>query len=224
MFKSAKLLPTMIVASILNPTKKYSYLEYFAALLLCLGAGGFSFDSGSGTSGDSSTSSYGILLLTVSILCDAIVPNLQQKLMMPPQSGLPVIINGNGTSKNNNGGLSAQAVMVNINAVGFAVILVGMVVSGSLVDAIKTSVVDPRLFYYLVCVGLGLSTAVLAYTKLIKASGSVVAVAVATLRKVATMLLSYILFPKPILRIHVFSSLLVLAGVLISTFCKGGRK
>lgn len=223
-FKSAKLIPTMIVSTIFNNGKKYSWLDYFAAFLLCLGAAGYSF-SGSGPDGtDNSNSYFGIGLLTVSIVCDAIVPNIQQQLMTSqpqPASVLPRI-QGQSEELTPTAGLSAQAVMINTNAVGFLMILVFMLINGSLNVAITTGLVDPRLLVYLVSIGLGLSTAVFAYTKLIKASGSVVAVAVATLRKVATIMLSYIIFPKPILRIHIFSGLLVLIGVLINT-CKRRR-
>ena len=232
-FKSAKLIPTMVVSTLVYRNKKFTPLEYFAAFLICLGAAGYSYNgggggggsSGSGSGSDNDTSYYGIGLLIISIMCDAIVPNFQQQLMASPtannsNSTLPKV-HGQGISGS---GLSADAVMINTNTVGFAMILVGMLISGSLKDAVSTAVLDPRLLVYLVSVGLGLSTAVLAYTKLIKASGPVMAVAVATLRKVVTMLLSYIIFPKPILSIHVFSGLLVLAGVVISTFCRRGRR
>lgn len=222
-FKSAKLIPTMVVATVFTPDKKFSFVDYLSAFLLCCGAGGYSYESGGTSKGVGlKTSYYGIILLTISIICDAVVPNLQQQLMCSPQKSSKG--EGNGTSilplTRSANGLSAQAVMVNVNAVGFLMILLGMLLSGSLVDAVKTSLVNPRLLLYLTCIGLGLSTAVLAYTKLIKSSGPVVAVAVSTLRKVATIMLSYAIFPKPILRIHVISGCLVLVGVVLNTFWK----
>ncbi len=262
-FKSAKLIPTMVVSTILhkNAGSKYGPLDYFAALLLCLGAAGYGYNSSSASGDDENkTSIYGITLLTISIICDALVPNLQQKLMSSQKekeehknehehehehekdheqmqmqtSLLPTTTAANNWEEDKNtriskkdandglisSGLSAQAVMVNTNAVGFGTILLYMLLSGSLRDTVTTATSDPTLLLYLSCVGIGLSTAVLAYTKLIKASGSVVAVAVSTMRKVATVLLSYILFPKPLLPIHAFSGLLVLIGVLIATFCR----
>jgi hypothetical protein len=48
----------------------------------------------------------------------------------------------------------------------------------------------------------------------------VVAVAVATLRKVATIMLSYIFFPKSISGIQVIAGVMVLVGVFLSTFCR----
>lgn len=232
-FKSAKLIPTMIVSTFVTRTHRTSYrlLDYLGALLLCLGAAGYSFNnSHSNNTEGKQTYMYGITLLLISIVCDALLPNLQQNLMTTHNQHylllLPSTISHHEKESNrkesNSGvvvaGLSAQAVMVNTNAIGFGSILIYMILSGSLMDAITTATAEPRLLFYLVCVGVGLSVSVLAYTKLIHASGSVVAVAVSTLRKVVTVLLSYIIFPKPILPLHIFSGALVLIGVLIGTF------
>jgi len=125
-----------------------------------------------------------------------------------------------GTDPATNGRLSAQAVMINTNSVGFGILLVCMIVSGSLSDAVSTAMFHPKLLLYLTSVGLGLSSAVLAYTTLIKSTGPVVAVAVATLRKAATsnIMLSYIICPKTMSGVHVISGLMVLLEVLISHF------
>lgn len=72
-FKSAKLIPTMVVATAFDPDKTFSCLQYLSAFLICCGACGYSYDSG-GTSNreDLHTSYYGIILLTISIICDAL--------------------------------------------------------------------------------------------------------------------------------------------------------
>ena len=210
-FKSAKLIPTMIVATIMQG-KGYGTMEYTAAALLCAGAAGYSYGSGAG--GPTHTTSLpGLLLLLISILCDAVVPNLQQSLMASKSSTLP-------QTNVHSVGLTAEELMVNVNAVGFIGLLVSMAVSGHLLQVIGTCMTHPRLLVYLVMVGVGLSTAVLAYTRLIQESGSVVAVGVATLRKVATVILSYLLFPKPLLGIHIGSGFLVLGGMILSSVAK----
>ena len=121
-------------------------------------------------------------------------------------------------------GLTAAELMVNLNAVVVIGLLTYMLLSGSLFEVIKTSIESPLLLGYLTLIGVGLSTAVLAYTQLIKSASSVVAVAVGTLRKVATVVLSYIVFPKPLLPIHIWSGMLVLAGVLLHSYSKKKRK
>jgi solute carrier family 35 (adenosine 3'-phospho 5'-phosphosulfate transporter), member B3 len=208
-FKSAKLIPTMAVATLWQG-QRYTNLEYLAALLLCSGAAGYSYGSGNnhnkegdggGDDDDAeSWAAWGICLLVASIICDAIVPNYQKLLL---NQGLPV-----------------TQLMINVNAVGTIAVLAYMLVTGPLVEIAITCYAHPLLLAYLTCVGVGLSTAVWAYTKLIQATSSVVAVAVSTLRKVATICLSYIIFPKPLLTVHIYSGLMVLSGIVLSSVAK----
>ena len=83
-FRSTKLIPVMIVASILNINneRKYGRLDFLAAVMLCAGAAGYSFGEQS-LNDDKEDSYYGTLLLTVSVLCDAFTPNIKQWLMHP---------------------------------------------------------------------------------------------------------------------------------------------
>lgn len=218
-FKSAKLIPTMIISTILNKGSKYGKLDYLSALLLCLGAAGFSFGSMS-TSTYEKSSYIGLMLLTTSVICDALVPNLQQQLMNPDQQKS---LDPNTDAPEKKKGLSAPAVMINVNAVGFVGVSLFMLANGSFLDAGYSTVTNPDLLVYLNLIGLGLSTAVLAYTKLIKASNSVTAVTVATVRKVATILLSYIVFPKPIHTMHVISGFFVLGGIMMNSYSSRRR-
>jgi len=214
-FKSAKLIPTMIVYTLLNKGDKYGILDYIAAMFICLGAAGYSYSGKGSSTSETDDSMFGIALLTISVVCDALVPNLQQRLMTPKKTeGIPETT----TSPQPVTGLSAQALMFNVNSIGFAFLLTFMILSGSFFrDTLPAVTNHPRLLLYLTLVGVGLSTAVLAYTKLIQCSGPVVAVTVATLRKVATFLLSYILFPKALLPIHAVSGVSVLLGVVLSS-------
>jgi drug/metabolite transporter (DMT)-like permease len=193
----------MIVATLWQG-QRYTGMEYVAALWVCAGAAGFSYNSGNNPHGtetnDTIQSTPGLLLLSVSILCDAIVPNFQKVLL--------------------NGGLSANQLMINVNAVGLAALGTYMALTGELRSVAETATEHPWLLLYLTCVGLGLATAVWAYTKLIQATSSVVAVGVSTLRKVATILLSYIFFPKRLLMIHVVSGCVVLTGIILSFVAK----
>lgn len=202
-FKSAKLIPTMAVATVWQG-QRYTSVEYLAALLLCAGAAGYSYGSGQPSNNsdqeDNSSSSWGIFLLLASILCDAIVPNYQKLLL--------------------NQGLSVTQLMINVNTVGSISVLAYMLLTGQLVDIVVTCRDSPLLLLYLTSVGMGLSTAVWVYTKLIQATSSVVAVAVSTLRKVATICLSYLLFPKPVMTIHMISGVLVLLGMILSSMAK----
>lgn len=224
-FKSAKLIPTMVVATVMNRATKYSVVDYWAALLLCAGAAGYSWGSGSAATDDHGTSLIGIVLLSTSILCDAFVPNFQHSLMAGTATTSPLPDhNIKDTQRQPHHGLTAAELMVNVNSVGFIGLLLYMIVSGSLVSAVSLGSDHPMLLLYLVTIGTGLSVAVFCYTKLIQGAGSVVAVAVATLRKVATVVLSYLFFPKPLHSVHVVSGLLVLAGILLNAYTRQRSK
>jgi len=242
-FKSAKLIPTMIVSTCWNGAS-YRYMDYVAAILLCIGAAGYSFGASTASNEGPNHSSWpGLILLTISILCDALVPNLQQQFMSPSAAiQSPTLSRNDGlimmeTIKSGKEidirreceleftppttpslPLSPAELMVNVNAIGFSVLLCYMVFTGHLWIAVRTSTEHPRLALYFAMVGMGLSIAVLAYTKLIQASGSVVAVAVSTLRKVVTVVLSYLVFPKPLLFVHLVSGVAVLGGVVLSDY------
>ena len=238
-FKSTKLVPTMFVATLLQG-QRYSAIDYLSAFLLCAGAAGFGFGESTNKSDDKHSSTIGIILLLISVCCDSFTPNIQQRLMGTPSSqhathhhgsipSLPtnvrslkeffhqlycLILPPGGT------GASASVLMTNANAVGCIGILTYMLSSGALGDAVGVAVANPRLAGYLTLIGLSLSIAVFTYTRLIKEAGSVVAVKIATLRKVVTILLSYIFFPKRFSQLHLFSSLLVLSGILLSSYAK----
>jgi adenosine 3'-phospho 5'-phosphosulfate transporter B3 len=266
-FKSAKLIPTMMVSTVIHG-KIYTKEKYLAALLLCVGAAGYSWKGGSALR-DAATHAVltqelpGIILLTISVFCDALVPNLQQQFMAPPkqkeqqqqqlikqpseqiklvdddasvtsqdsystQLNRPLLLSkdkdqsspSKPTSASTSvvGTLSPGELMVNVNYIGFVGLLLFMSVTGHLSTTIAAAMHRAHLITYLTLIGLGLSTAVWSYTQVIQTSGSVVAVAVATLRKVVTILLSYLVFPnKPVSALHVLSGLLVLAGILLSS-------
>jgi adenosine 3'-phospho 5'-phosphosulfate transporter B3 len=119
-------------------------------------------------------------------------------------------------------GLSPQALLVNTNSIGFALLLLSTVFRRTLVPVVSFTANNPHFLLMHLFVGLGLGTAVLAYTELIRRSGPAIAVAVATLRKVVTVVLSYVIFPKPMTGVHVISAILVMGGIAVGA--KTGKK
>ncbi|KAL4713105.1 hypothetical protein ACJJTC_004491 [Scirpophaga incertulas] len=76
-FKSCKLLPVMI-GSIIILGKRYGFLDYVAAVIMCVGLTMF-------TLADSNTSPnfdiIGVIVISMALLCDAIIGNVQEKAM-----------------------------------------------------------------------------------------------------------------------------------------------
>ena len=159
----------------------------------------------------------GISLLAISVFCDAIVPNLQHQLMHgigddpsvprrrkvdddhdhddevelkslmdkePAQNKETPTRQPHVTRT----GLTSQALMVNTNSIGFSVLLLSTIIRLTFFPIISFTLANPQFLLLHLTVGLGLGTAVLSYTELIRRSGPAVAVAVAT-RKCDLLLL-----------------------------------
>lgn len=201
-FKSSKLIPTMLV-SIFFFDKTYSASDYFSALLLCLGTGLFVYDPSVTTStaavssSSSSLLSPGVGLLVAAVTCDAFLPNVQKRML---------------------NSVSPEELMVNSNLLGFLLSFLFMLGSGSVHDVVRVLVTTEtydslRLGTALAGIGACLASAVLCYTHLIKEAGPVFAVGVATLRKVVTLVLSYVVFPKPLSVMEMAALGLIAAGM-----------
>lgn len=230
-FKSAKLIPTMIVGVVLDARaeragklvkkRHYGVWEYSSALLLCLGAIGFCMspeqlkgedDSNTETQTEEEATEefakgsvnlgnhwLGISLLALSVFCDALVPNLQQNLMngiigdsaqaskLPSKNSehehgdeeMVSLVDGKGVNQSQpviqqqttSRGLSSQALMVNTNTIGFSLLLLSTILRGSFVPIVSFIASHPHFLLLHLTVGMGLGTAVLAYTELIRRSG-----------------------------------------------------
>lgn len=264
-FRSTKLIPVMIVASMLkiDDQRKYGRLDYLAASFLCAGAAGYSLGEHS-LNEEKKDSYFGLLLLTGSVLCDAFTPNIQQWLMNPakstarePATKMPspkkfprlpsqanletafpdIIISDSSVGATRKQlvarrfsrddwrflqqgglGLSATELMTNAYAVGCVGLLTFMFCQGHLGDAIEEAFVSPHLFGNLTLIGLSMSIAVFAQTRLIKESGAVIAVTVTTLREFVTVLLSYLIYPKIFSSLHAISALSVFGGIVLTIY------
>ena len=68
----------MIVSTVLYKGSKYRAIDYLAAILLCSGAVGFTYGSKTQEAKNQNDSYFGILILYVSVKCDALIPNIQK--------------------------------------------------------------------------------------------------------------------------------------------------
>ncbi|KAH9249037.1 hypothetical protein BASA81_013249 [Batrachochytrium salamandrivorans] len=176
--KSSKLVPTMLVSVCMGNSLAFGWMDYASALLLISGAVVFALASSRESEKSPKHSEYAVVglgLLTVASLADALVPNIQQVLMRTGQA-------------------SAQHLAIKVNLIGQAGILGYLLLLGE-GEWVAWLVGHPNTLALMTGSGLMLGVAVIAYTMLIREAGSVLAVAVATVRKVATITLSYLVFP-----------------------------
>jgi len=125
--KSTKLLPTMIIGSMLLG-RRFNTWHYLAALCLCVALGGFALCDAQGS--DSNTTMTGVLLLGASLCFDAFIPNVQQKLL--------------GNYKGAGSRISEAEVMMFTNLFGCLLLLPASLFTGELQAAVDFLAHSPQ--------------------------------------------------------------------------------
>jgi len=196
-FRSCKLVPTMIIATIVNQRVFHSY-EYVCALSICAGlvlfaVADYSLDP-------LLLDPTGLMLVSGSVVADAILPNAQEHLFKDGSSRLEVTVFSNLFS-----------------FLGMTVVTLG---NGSLVQFLKGLGSDSQLAMYFGVYAVLSYISISCYMTLVKRFGGVTAVVLTTARKAMTLVLSFLLFPKGFSWLYVFGSLLVLGAVMVASICK----
>jgi adenosine 3'-phospho 5'-phosphosulfate transporter B3 len=192
-FKSLKLL-TVMIGSVFMLQKTYHWLEYFSAFLLSLSAIFFAL-------GDSSASpsynTFGFIVVILSLVADAVHSNSQDLVMRRYAA-------------------STQETMLFTNMLAAGCTFVVIVFNGELMPAFAYCAERP--FAYVIMIGraLVIYSGVLCFLTMIKAFGIVTATTVTTVRKILTILLSFIVFPKPFSMSYVYGALIFGAGLAIN--------
>jgi len=170
--KSMKLLPVMLI-SVLWLRRKYGAQEYISAVLMVTSAALFGLGE---RSVEPDFSPIGLGLALCVLLSQAIQTNLQDRLLRDYD-------------------VSVHEAMLFANASGFVFVLLICVGEGSLWAALAFFA-SPLAASLLLLRTLTFYAGALCYTALLKHAGGVAAVAVGTVRKSLTVLVSFAFFPK----------------------------
>lgn len=199
-FRSCKLIPTMIVASIVHK-KIFSLVEYGCALCICLGLVLFA-------AADWSLAPFmfhpiGLAFVTLSVCADAILPNAQERVF----------------------GMGASRVEVTFftNIFTLIAMTITTLLSGDLIGSITFVMSSPdstKLCRYIVVYTFIAYIAISCHMNVVKRFGGVSAVLLATGRKGMTLILSFLMFPKEFSWYYVWGAMLVLGGILVSSLVK----
>lgn len=195
-FRSCKLVPTMLIATIMNH-KIFSSIEYMCALSVCVG---LIFFSVADWQLAPTFNPIGLVMVFLSVFADAILPNAQERLFGMGSSRLEVTYYTNVFT------LAAMTVMT--------------LASGDLVAIIKHALVDHQLALYMSIYTAVSYIAISTYMNLVKRFGGVAAVYLATARKAMTLVLSFLLFPKDFSWFYVSGATLVLGGLMFVSLYK----
>eukprot|EP01040_Poterioochromonas_malhamensis_P013805 gene13805-15225_t len=202
-FRSCKLIPTMLIAVLYN-NKKVAWWEFFFGATISFGMVLFAaadfqvypnFDF------------IGILLVCISVVADAFLPNFQERVFDQGSSRLEVTF------------------YTNILCLIFMTIAFSS--SGDLQEAVSYSLNNPHALILMIVYTFLAYIAITFHMALVKEFGGIVTVLVGNTRKAVTIVLSFILFPKPMSILYIFGGIFVFGSLILNAFMKekyGGKK
>lgn len=202
-FKSCKLIPVML-GGVLIQRKRYGPRDYLASGLLSLGLIVFTLADVKISPRYSVT---GMVLISLALCADAVIGNIQERVMR----------------KND---VTAVEMVHKSYKIGIGFLLVVCIATGELFNAfafcaehsVTKTYIPMVLFATSGYIGVNFVLA------LVKEYGALTAVTVTTLRKAVTMVLSFVIFPKPFTIGYVWGGLILLAGLALNTANKRRSK
>eukprot|EP00934_Nitzschia_sp_Nitz4_P001238 Nitzschia sp. Nitz4//scaffold154_size52827//39775//41094//NITZ4_006783-RA/size52827-snap-gene-0.5-mRNA-1//1//CDS//3329537329//1238//frame0 len=199
-FRSCKLIPTMIVASIVN-RKVFTSVEYLLALSVSVGLILFAAADWELTP---SFHPIGLAFVSLSVCADAILPNAQERLFSM--------------------GASRLEVTLFTNVFTLIAMTITTTMSGDLFGLIAFAQHNQLLCIYMTIYTFVAYIAISVHMTVVRRYGGVTAVLVATGRKGMTLVLSFLFFPKQFSWMYVWGGILVLGGLLLSSLWKIRQK
>lgn len=195
LLKSSKLIPTMLTG-VLFFGQSYSSLDYIATTLLISGISLFSIAN---SRVSLQTSSFGIVCMLFSLLSESVGQNTQSKHLNDSQHRPAELLWRN-------------------SVVGTALVFFFELLRGELFLAIEFSIQRPWLLGKILLLCFLGYLGGLAVMSAIKNSGIFVAMTVTTCRKLSTIVLSFIVFPKPLSFLHLLALFLAFAGIGLNVY------
>jgi adenosine 3'-phospho 5'-phosphosulfate transporter B3 len=200
-FKSMKLI-TVMVGSLFILNASFTVFEYLSAVCLVVAACMFSL-------GDSDTNIEfpvkGIVIVCLSLVGDAIHSTTQDALLREHRA-------------------STSEMMLFTNAFAAAACLLYISINGELSAAIAYCQLYPQAYALFVLRSAVIYLGVLCFALMIKSSGVVVATGVTTVRKIISILLSFLFFPKPWSSKYMWGGALFAASLMLSLYDQKNKK
>jgi solute carrier family 35 (adenosine 3'-phospho 5'-phosphosulfate transporter), member B3 len=201
--KSSKLLPAMVMGRVMLG-KRYLAFQYLSALLLCIGVIGCSYADRWVSNDGKAFSGLGLSLLLCAVCCDAISPVVQEQLLGKHQ-------------------VHAAELMLRTNLIALGGVAVAWAASAEYKryhTLWETADGAASLLVTLCGYGMTSYVGVTFMLALIDKHGSAVGVAVGTLRKVVTIVISFLWWHKPFSLVFSLSGLAVFASIALNSQAK----
>ncbi|KAG2379225.1 hypothetical protein C9374_007364 [Naegleria lovaniensis] len=201
LFKSSKLLVAMFVGVLLLK-KRYKYLDYVASLFLIFGL--LTLYGANQSVSNIKFESIGVILITCSLLFDSISSNLQEKILRELER-------------------SETELIYFAYMIGTFFLVFICAFTNQLIPPIAYCMEHPSILImiFIYCFISYLGSVYV--NKITKKYGILITLTITSTRKVLSIILSYIIFPKPIHFNHTIAIMLVFTGVFIRVYCKQKR-
>uniref|UniRef100_A0A7N0SYZ0 UDP-galactose/UDP-glucose transporter 2-like n=1 Tax=Kalanchoe fedtschenkoi TaxID=63787 RepID=A0A7N0SYZ0_KALFE len=195
MFKSTKVLPVMIMGAFIpGLRRKYPVQEYISAVLLVVGLILF-------TLADAHTSPnfsvIGVIMVSGALVMDAFLGNLQEAIF------------------STNPDTTQMEMLFCSTVVGLPFLIPPMILTGELSKAWTSCSQHPYVYGVLVFEAMATYVGQVSVLSLIALFGAATTAMVTTARKAVTLLLSYIIFTKPLTEQHGTGLLLIAMGITL---------
>ena len=198
-FRSCKLLPTMVIATVLHPhTQKFNMTEYICATIVCCGLicfGMAEFQT------QPTFHPIGIILVSLSVFADAVLPNAQERVFV--QYHAP-----------------RSEVTFYTNLFTLMIMTMTTLASGDLLNCFYFMYEHSKITIYIFIYTIISYIAISCHMNVVHMYGGVAAVLVATGRKAMTLIVSFLLFPKVYTIYYPIGTLLVLSGLTWASLSK----
>ncbi|RYH04670.1 hypothetical protein EON65_46850 [archaeon] len=142
----------------------------------------------------------GIVFVVVSVVADAFLPNFQERVFDQGSSRLEVTF------------------YTNILCLSF--MTVAFTATGDLPLAFSYAMSNPYALYLMIIYTFLAYIAITFHMALVKEFGGITTVLVGNMRKAMTIVLSFILFPKPMSPLYIFGGILVFGSLVGNAFLK----
>ncbi|KAI4327018.1 hypothetical protein L6164_019523 [Bauhinia variegata] len=195
MFKSTKVLPVMVMCAFIpGLRRKYPAHEYISATMLVLGLIIF-------TLADAQTSPnfsiISVIMISGALIMDAFVGNFQEAIFtMNPDT-------------------TQMEMLFCSTVVGLPFLAIPMILSGELFKAWNSCAEHPYVYGVLVFEAMATYIGQVSVLSLIAIFGAATTAMVITARKAVTLLLSYLIFTKPLTEEHETGLFLITMGIIL---------
>ena len=195
-FRSCKLIPTMIIAVLYNGKKVHNFEFVFGSVIslgmVLFAAADFQvypkFDF------------IGIILVSISVIADAFLPNFQERVF--------------------DHGSSRIEVTYFTNILCLTAMTVTFTASGDLQEGFGYALANPTVIILMTIYTFLAYIAITFHMTLVKEFGGIITVLVGNTRKAITIVISFWLFPKPGSILYIFGGIMVFGSLVANAFMK----